>query len=201
MLAVEGLAYTRDQQTIFGELTFTLNPGGILELKGANGAGKTSLLRILAGLCSASAGSVRCTVSRLYMGHQLGLHPALSPIQNLLWFMQLRGLVNRPAILGVLKDLDLEAQAYTPCQRLSKGQSQRVGLARLRLEDSKLWILDEPCTGLDRQGIQKLLEYARLQLKRGGAIVLASHQDWVIEPFHRQVLRLDRVTGIGTTNA
>ncbi len=196
MLSVRDLGYAFDHKPLFSNLTFDLGPAMVLQVQGANGAGKTSLLRILAGLCSASVGILRCTVSRLYLGHHLGLHPALSPMQNLLWFMQLRGVVDHPALLRVLKDVDLEAEAHIPCKRLSKGQCQRVGLARLSLEDSKLWILDEPCTGLDRQGIQKLLEYAALQLKRGGAIVWASHQDLLIEPFQRQIITLDRMKGV-----
>ncbi len=196
MLRVHDLGYVFEHKPIFSNLTFSLGPGMLLQIQGANGAGKTSLLRILAGLCSASVGRLHCTVSRLYLGHHLGLHPDLSPVQNLIWFMQLQGAVDRLALLHVLKDLDLEAQTHIPCKRLSKGQCQRVGLARLKLEDSKLWILDEPCTGLDKQGIQKLLEYATLHLKQGGAIVGASHQDWLIEPFQRQVITLDRMQGV-----
>ncbi len=193
MLRVQNLAYARDQQQIFSELTFNVDPGTILHIKGANGAGKSSLLRILAGLCAASAGRLDCAASRLYIGHQMGLHPALSPVQNLLWLMKLQDLGRSlmiPLIHHALSELDLEAEAHTPCKALSKGQYQRVGLARLMLDPAKLWILDEPCTGLDARGIYFLEACYTQQLQRGGAIIMASHQDCLGDRFQAQVITL-----------
>lgn len=193
MLRVQSLAYARDQQSIFSGLTFNVSPGTILHIRGANGAGKSSLLRILAGLCSASAGSLHCAVSRLYIGHQMGLHPALSPLQNLLWLMKLQDQGRSPMIPVIhhaLSELNLEAEAHTPCKVLSKGQYQRVGLARLMLDPAKLWILDEPCTGLDAAGIHFLEGCYERQLQRGGAIIMASHQDCLGDIFQAQVITL-----------
>ncbi len=207
MLRVQNLAYARDQQSIFSGLTFNVDPGTILHIKGANGAGKSSLLRILAGLCSASAGRLHCTVSRLYIGHQMGLHPALSPVQNLLWFMKLQDLgssLTMAMIHHVLSELDLAEEALRPCKTLSKGQYQRVGLARLRLDPAKLWILDEPCTGLDARGIHFLEACYERQLQRGGAIVLASHQDCLGDSLQTQVITLASLSKpmhAGTTHA
>ena len=193
MLRVQSLAYARDQQSIFSGLTFNVDPGTILHIKGANGAGKSSLLRILAGLCSASSGSLHCAVSRLYIGHQMGLHPALSPVQNLLWLMKLRGLASSSMIAAIhhaLRALGLEGEAHTSCKALSKGQYQRVGLARLMLDPAKLWILDEPCTGLDAGGIHFLEACYERQLQRGGAIIIASHQDCFGDALQAQVITL-----------
>lgn len=187
MLKVQGLAYVRDQQLIFGDLTFDLGPGESLQIKGPNGAGKTSLLRMVAGLCAPSRGLLYCTPSRLYVGHQMGLHPQLNPLENLSWLMCLQGHpVERPAIMQVLEGLGLGAQRHMPAKQLSKGQCQRVGLARLALEPAKLWILDEPCTGLDAQGIEVLQAAVASHCAQGGSIVWVSHQALLMASFSAQ---------------
>ncbi|MFZ0218837.1 MAG: cytochrome c biogenesis heme-transporting ATPase CcmA [Candidatus Aquirickettsiella sp.] len=195
MLTVEGLAYERNKKVLFKQLTFQLFPGQILHIVGANGSGKTTLLQILTGLRIPLAGKVmwngisikkntiNFTKNLLYVNHRLGMKSVLSPIENLYLCLTRRNLIHlqcrQKAIHDIhqtLEQLDLKDCAHTLLTQLSVGQQRRLSLAKLLLIEADCWILDEPFTSLDKQGIALLSSLIEKQSARGGSIVFASHQ-------------------------
>ncbi|RZJ09661.1 MAG: heme ABC exporter ATP-binding protein CcmA [Rubrivivax sp.] len=177
-LHVDALACRRGGRSIFKGLSFELHAGQALELRGANGSGKTSLLRLLAGLMPAAAGTVRwlgLPNDMAYLGHLNGLSPDLSALENLRFAQQLAG-GEAAAPAAVLRGWGMDAVATRPVRHLSQGQQRRVALARLGLVRQRLWLLDEPCAGLDEAG--ERLFYSRLaeHLDEGGLAVVATHQ-------------------------
>lgn len=191
MLDVQDLACQRGSRRLFARLRFGVAPGQLLRVEGANGAGKTSLLRLLAGLGLPSAGQV-CWGGRpilaqrddyaralLYLGHLAGLKDELSPTDNLRIEAGLggAGAADEVAICAALARWGLARQARLPLRVLSAGQRRRVALARLGLSDARLWILDEPFTALDVDAVRQLGSTLDGHLARGGLAVLTSHQD------------------------
>ena len=187
ILAAEALSCVRQDRVLFENLNFQLSAGQVLYIQGKNGAGKSSLLRLLAGLTLPEDGQILFhgkplqsqteffADQLLFIGHQSGIHPQLTALQNLAFWSVLSGqAIAEPYQL--LGSLGLAGLEDIPCFMLSAGQQRRVSLARLWFTDKPLWILDEPFTSLDQQLIAKL-EYHFLQhLSAGGVIVLTSHQ-------------------------
>ncbi|GIX30394.1 MAG: cytochrome c biogenesis ATP-binding export protein CcmA [Porticoccaceae bacterium] len=187
LLECAGLAFARDDRPLFTGVGFCLAPGAALEIRGANGAGKTTLLRILAGLLTPSAGRV-CWRGRdirrarraylaemLYLGHDSAVKEALTPRENLTWFLGLRGAA-RTSIAEALARAGLEGLGDVPCRALSAGQRRRVALARLWLVPAALWILDEPFTAVDVDGVAAFRAALAAHRDGGGAVVITSHQ-------------------------
>ena len=189
LLEVRALACERGLKPLFQGVSFTLGAGQWLHLEGANGAGKTSLLRILCGLSPASAGEVLWrgrpgadpeagfAAERLYMGHQLALKEELSALENLMFEAAIAGLVcTESEALAALAEQGLQGREHLPLRVLSQGQKRRCALARLRPGQTLLWVLDEPFVALDVAAVERL----RLQLSRhvasGGAVIYTSHQ-------------------------
>lgn len=187
ILAAEALSCVRQDRVLFENLNFQLSAGQVLYIQGKNGAGKSSLLRLLAGLTSPEDGQILFhgkplqsqteffADQLLFIGHQSGIHPQLTALQNLAFWSALseQSIAEPYQLLGSLGLAGLED---IPCFMLSAGQQRRVSLARLWFTNKPLWILDEPFTSLDQQLIAKL-EYHFLQhLSGGGVIVLTSHQ-------------------------
>ena len=160
MLETTGLACERGSRRLFSDLSFALGAGGLLHVRGANGSGKTSLLRILAGLARAAAGTVlwRGKVPEadfgremLFLGHAPALKEELTAQENLEFACRLSGLDFSSEALRVL---GVERQAGLPARFLSQGQKKRVGLARLAVAGAMpLWLLDEPFSALDDEAI------------------------------------------------
>lgn len=188
-LRAEALACRRGGRAIFSGLSFELWPGQALELRGANGSGKTSLLRLLAGLTPAAAGSLCWDGQPLrpgdpthrqdfaYLGHHNALSAELTALENLRFAQQLGGGPgDATALQQALQTWDMAPRAIQPLRRLSQGQQRRVALARVGLGRRRLWLLDEPCAGLDEAG-ERLFD-ARLaeHLAGGGLAVVATHQ-------------------------
>lgn len=183
LLNADTLACRRGGRSVFKGLSFELAAGQALELRGANGSGKSSLLRLLAGLVPAAAGAARWSGQPVtagqagvaYLGHLNGLSPELSALDNLRFAQQLAG-SDATAPGQALRAWGLEAVATRPVWRLSQGQQRRAALARMSLAHQRLWLLDEPCAGLDEAG-ERLFD-ARLaeHLGGGGLAVIATHQ-------------------------
>ena len=198
LLQARQLACERDGRWLFTALDLLLAPGEAMEIMGPNGAGKSTLLRILAGLLPASEGTVQTAVTPLYAGHRPGLSPGLSASQNLAWFVTLAsgGAASTASVHAAIARVGLGGYEDVPCQQLSAGQQRRVGLARLLLSDSPLWLLDEPATALDDDATHALRELIVAHCAAGGAVAMATHARLLAAaPIATRVLRLPVGTG------
>lgn len=191
MLEARDLACLRGERVVFAGLSFRLVPGGALLLVGANGAGKSSLLRLLAGLLRPAAGLLLwqgadaladrpAHAARLrYLAHQDALKPALTVRENLGLFARLWGGEVEPALAA----LDLLPLAELPARVLSSGQKRRLALARLALglpaaggpPGAPLWLLDEPTVGLDAASVGRLGALLARHRAAGGMVLAATH--------------------------
>jgi len=197
VLEAAALECERSGRTLFRGLSFGLRAGEALRIAGANGSGKTSLLRILCGLAAPSAGEVRWRGSPIgalkedyarelvYLGHAPAVKGDLTAEENLSITCTLAGLQTRKSERhAALERLGLPVQE-TPVRRLSQGQRRRAALARLCVSAAvPLWLLDEPFSALDAGGIELLRTLMREQLERGGAVVFTTHQDPGIAATH-----------------
>jgi heme exporter protein A len=189
-LVAENLACRRGERLVFTGVSFRLAAGGALMVTGANGSGKTNLLRLLATLSAPAAGRlvwgsapIEADIAehraRLhYVGHQDGVKPALTPRETLGFWAALRGFeLSRaaPLVDMALAAFALDAVAEWPCRWLSAGQRRRLALARLIVAPASLWLLDEPTSGIDHDS-QVALEHAiAAHRASGGRVVVASH--------------------------
>ena len=186
-LQARNLGCLRGESWLFERLSFGVARGEIVQIEGTNGSGKTSLLRILAGLRAPSEGQVLWRggdiaerraafwAEAVYLGHHLGLKAELSVAENLRFAAALRGPI-QSSVAAALATVGLAERGDALVGTLSAGQRQRVALARVIASGASLWLLDEPFTALDASGIalvQKLLDEHAAQ---GGLAVLSSHQ-------------------------
>lgn len=177
LLAVESLSLERGGRELFRDLSFAVHPGQLWQVEGGNGAGKTSLLRILCGLSRYGfSGRVTRNTSPAYLGHQPAVKALLSPRENLAWHISGEGSYAESEILAALAQVGLQGYEDVPSYTLSAGQHRRVNLARLYLCRSTLWLLDEPFTAIDRAGIGSLEARLCAHVEAGGAVVVTSHQ-------------------------
>ena len=190
MLELQAVACVRGGRTLFSDVNLALQPGQLLRVSGVNGAGKTSLLRMLCGLLAPAQGrvlwqgqpiaSLRDEFNRqlVYVGHAAALKDDLSALENLQTAGVLGGSVSTDSdALAALAQAGLRGRERVPARTLSQGQRRRVALARLELSGaSKLWVLDEPFNALDNAATAWLLALVTAQLARGGVVVLTSHQ-------------------------
>ena len=193
-LQLDGLTCTRGSRQLYSDLSTNVSPGQLLRVRGANGAGKTSLLRMLCGLLLPTEGQVlwhgkplaaqreKLGHDLVYLGHAAALKDELSPLENLLDACALGGHTpTMPAALAALQAAGLRGHERTPARRLSQGQRRRSALARLALSHSApLWILDEPFNALDLEANAWLTGLIEAHLKNSGIVVLTSHQDMPI---------------------
>lgn len=204
MLEVSNLKCVRGERQLFDGVGFRLESGKLLYLRGANGAGKTSLLRILCGLSPAEAGQIRWNgvpINELgdlyrqdlfYLGHHNALQEALSVSENLAFYAALTGVMPSEAdTASALARVGLRGCQARLVRHLSQGQKRRVALSRLLLNRARLWILDEPFVALDQAAIQLLADLVASHLDKGGLAVLTSHQQVDIGLVPPQVLELN----------
>lgn len=177
MLAASALGLERDHTIVFSNLTFELSSGEVCLITGANGSGKSSLLRVLAGLLPPSSGSYICNKPCFYLGHRLGLHPFLSVLEQLKWQARLfrQEGIGEKELQEILMRLELDQIQNKPCRQLSRGQQQRVALAPLWFTDRSVWLLDEPYTGLDAKSRAIVDTHLQSALEREIILVLAMH--------------------------
>ncbi len=177
MLSVSDLSLERGGRELFNTLSFEVLPGDLIQLAGANGAGKTSLLRILSGLSRYGyEGAVQRHADQLYLGHLAGVKGLLSPRENLAWHVGGQGQYTNDEIEQALRKVGLYGYEDVPSHNLSAGQHRRVNLARLYLPGPSLWLLDEPFTAIDSEGVASLEALLVAHATSGGAVVLTSHQ-------------------------
>lgn len=177
MLAANNLSVSRGGRELFTKLSFELGAGNLVQIEGANGAGKTSLLRILAGLSRYGfEGTIACNTPRLYLGHNSAVKGMLSPRENLSLHVSGRDGRSTHDIDAALDKVGLYGYEDVLCHTLSAGQLRRVNLARLFLSGCPLWLLDEPFTAIDIDGVAELEQLFVRHVQGGGAIVVTSHQ-------------------------
>lgn len=187
ILRADAVSCIRQDRVLFEQLCLSVEPGEMLHIAGKNGAGKSSLLRLLAGLAQPDDGIVfyqdkplidvmsDYAANLCYIGHYSGIHEQLTALENLSFWRAAAGV---PAAddYALLAGLGLAGLEDIPCRMLSAGQQRRVSLARLWFTPCQLWILDEPFTALDQSAIAWLQQHFLQHLTRGGSIVLTTHQ-------------------------
>jgi heme exporter protein A len=177
VLAARSLCLERGGRALFQDLSFDIYAGQLWQIEGANGAGKTSLLRILCGLSRYGfGGQVLRYVPLLYLGHQSAVKALLTPRENLTYHVSGEGRYQNEQIESALARVGLYGYEDVASHTLSAGQHRRVNLARLLLSDSALWLLDEPFTAIDTAGVGDLQAALASHVEAGGAVVMTSHQ-------------------------
>lgn len=195
MLKVAHLQCQRERRILFRDLTFSLGQGSCLQVYGRNGTGKSSLLKILAGLLIPESGEIEWCgrilqysdfasldpdylKDLIYLGHQTGLKMDLTPIENLQWWLGIRGISKKESLhesRQILQSMGFQKWIELSTNRLSAGLQKRLALARLKCHSARLWILDEPLSSLDEESklwFETLLEN---HLSKGGLAVVSSH--------------------------
>ena len=190
MLSVSNLSFERYFERVFEPVSFDLSAGSLLLVTGSNGCGKTTLLRLLAGLLEPSEGEIHRNEQPLYAGHNPAIKDDLSVEENIRFWMRFMG--TRKSNLGnglcqqVIEEIGLTPVALQEGRTLSAGQRKRCSLARLLFCDEALWLLDEPYSNLDREGIEMLDRILRTHLDAGGACIMTTHGSLRPEGFELQ---------------
>ena len=193
LIQAKQLTCIREDRVLFEHLSFAIKPGEIVQIAGPNGAGKTSLLRILAGLSMPFEGDIYYKNQSihqqseyyfqdlLYIGHMPGVKGELSAQENLAFNLALHG-EDASLAEDTLSNVNLLGFEDCYASHLSAGQHRRIALARLWQNNAKVWILDEPFTAIDKQGVAALEALFVEHAQRGGCVVLTTHQDLAIDP-------------------
>lgn len=192
-LEVSGIECIRQDIILFQDVSFKLHSGDLLQIDGVNGSGKSSLLRLLAGLMQPNAGEIiwqgkeisRCRYEYqqeiIYIGHLNGVKDALTALENLRVMVALAGSKPDIPLSNALDQVELAGMDTIPLSRMSAGQKRRVALARLFVTKAAIWLLDEPFTSLDASGKLVIERLIAEHCARGGIIIFATHQPMEIE--------------------
>ncbi len=186
-LEADNLECVRGERRLFAGLSFRLDPGELLYLQGRNGAGKTSLLRMLIGLLPPESGEIRWQDRSIksddfradlcYLGHLNAIKEELTPLESLLAAARLADEeLSEDDAIDALEQVGLAGREDLACKYLSQGQKRRVALARLVKERRPLWVLDEPFVALDVAAVDWLAGLISEHLQRGGLAVMTTHQ-------------------------
>ncbi|WP_019026337.1 cytochrome c biogenesis heme-transporting ATPase CcmA [Colwellia piezophila] len=190
LLSAVNLTCIREERLLFDELSIDIHAGDIVQVEGPNGSGKTSLLRILSGLSQPYDGQVqykgqaihRCREdfheNLLYFGHLAGVKGELTAEENLDFNLALHGNNSQDSLVYLAK-VNLSGFEDSLASHLSAGQHRRIALARLYQSNAPIWILDEPFTAIDKQGVASLEKLFALHAQRGGCVILTTHQDLI----------------------
>ena len=204
MLETAQLQCIRGDRILFRDLSFSVTEREMLYVRGENGSGKTSLLRILCGLMAPAEGEIRWNGENvkmlgeefnkdlLYLGHRLGIKADLTAVENLKVNSSLAGHpITDDEAWDALGEIGLKGREDLPTKVLSQGQQRRVALARLLVSKSKLWILDEPFTALDVKAVAQLQDILAGHLEKDGIIILTTHQDFSVSTGTPRELSMD----------
>lgn len=202
-LVLHNIACERGETRLFEGCHLTVESGQWWQIEGHNGIGKTSLLRIIAGLAVPAEGEVlwngtpisqqreQYYATLFYLGHYAGIKPELTAWENLRFYQKIHGLpLDDDALWNALGKVSLIGREDLPCSYLSAGQQRRVALAKLWLTQARLWILDEPFTAIDKTGVAELITHIEQHCQQGGMALFTSHQ--TAESKQVQLLSLDQ---------
>lgn len=189
-LAAKGLSFSRGERCLFADVSFSISGGQCLHIRGANGVGKTSLLRILTGLSKPDSGEVlwnNHSIAHeastfhgelLFLGHRDALKEELTALENLKIYAALDGKdLSIAEALAALSRFGLRGRDHLPVYCLSAGQKRRLLMARMSTRKARLWVLDEPFNALDFNAVKELQHLILEHLSKDGLVVLTSHQD------------------------
>ncbi|MBA2526478.1 MAG: cytochrome c biogenesis heme-transporting ATPase CcmA [Pyrinomonadaceae bacterium] len=190
MLEATNLGCVRGDRRLFSDVNFALSPGSFLQVRGPNGSGKTSLLRLICALLAPAEGHIRWQGANIqslgedyftslsYIGHRNGLKEELTPIENLRVASGLVGTeLGQQEATSVLAKIGLSGREHLPARLLSEGQRRRTALARLLTCDTSLWVLDEVLTSLDSSAVRFVTSLIDEHLNKGGIAVVATHHE------------------------
>jgi len=192
-LEVSGLECIRQDIILFQDINFKLHSGDLLQIDGMNGSGKSSLLRLLAGLMQPNAGEIiwqgkeisRCRYEYQqeinYIGHLNGVKDALTALENLQVMVALAASKTELPLSNALDQIELTGMESVPLSRMSAGQKRRVALVRLFVTKAAIWLLDEPFTSLDASGKVVIERLIVEHCAGGGIIIFSTHQPMEIE--------------------
>jgi heme exporter protein A len=194
MLDVRKLACSRGDHRLFSELSFTLDSGQIMQVQGANGSGKTSLMRALCGFLMPDEGDIvwrgqnireldeEYYAEMMYLGHLNAIKDELSGLENLQISAGLSGItLDEKEAVDALRRMGLKGREMLPTKVLSQGQRRRVALARMLVNDAKLWILDEPLAALDVGAVALIQQLIAEHLARQGMVIFTTHQPLIVD--------------------
>jgi heme exporter protein A len=203
MLEVSNLACSRGDHRLFSDLSFALYPGQIMQIQGANGSGKTSLLRTLCGFIIPDDGKISWCgedvreldevyfAEMMYLGHLNAIKDELSALENLRISAGLSGTeLNEKDAVAALRRMGLKGRERLPTKVLSQGQRRRVSLARLLVNDARLWILDEPLAALDVGAVALIQELIAEHLAGQGMVMFTTHQPLQVAGMEMRCLSL-----------
>ncbi|UQY86375.1 heme ABC exporter ATP-binding protein CcmA [Stenotrophomonas rhizophila] len=200
LLAAHGLAFSRNDEPVFGPLDLQVDAGEALLVQGDNGAGKTTLLRVLAGLLRPGSGTIQIDGRPAghreraqfvaYLSHLPGLKPDLDTLENLNFLCGLHGRRARQMPGNALAIVGLAGFENTLVRQLSAGQKRRLALARIWLSPAPLWLLDEPYANLDLDGINLVNRMISAHLRSGGAALVTTHGAYAAPPVRTRLVHL-----------
>ncbi len=181
-LSFDSVAKSRGQSLLFSNLSFSLNSGQILWIHGANGSGKTTILRLAAGLSRADEGAVRWSIDEkpvdarilvAYQGHQDSHKSELTVYEELAFWHE----IFQPshALDYYAKATNVHERMHVPCGQLSAGQKRRLAISRLMMSEKALWVMDEPIAAMDKNGQAQIHVIMSNHINNGGSILAASH--------------------------
>ncbi|MBE9567981.1 MAG: cytochrome c biogenesis heme-transporting ATPase CcmA [Proteobacteria bacterium] len=200
MLEIKSLECVRDDRLLFSDLNFSLDDGEVLQIEGSNGCGKTSLLRIICGLRLAEGGQVYWRgetiranredyyANMVYIGHLPCIKGDLTVLENIRSLLDTRSLtVEDDVIETALSKVGLASYEDVPGKALSSGQRRRILLAFIELAGAKLWVLDEPLTALDVQGVALMESMIIEHQQAGGSVIFTTHHGMQLDCEMRSV--------------